>query len=65
VSGTISGGKLAAKTNKEKYGEDFAKRLGQMGGMKKVKKGFATNPELARKAGSKGGTISRRKPKKK
>ena len=65
MAGTISGGKLAAKTNKEKYGDDFYKRLGQMGGMKKVKKGFATNPELARKAGSKGGTISRRKSAKK
>ena len=57
MAGTISGGKLAAKTNKEKYGEDFYKA--------KVPKGFAKNPDLARLAGAKGGKISKRKSTKK
>ena len=60
MAGTVQGGKLAAKTNKEKYGEDFYKKMGQLGGSKKVKKGFATNIELSRRAGAKGGRISRR-----
>ena len=65
MAGTISGGKLAAKTNKEKYGEDFYKLMGQMGGKAKVPKGFAKNPDLARLAGAKGGKISKRKSTKK
>ena len=65
MPGTISGGKLAAKTNKEKYGEDFYKLMGQMGGKAKVTKGFAKNPDLARLAGAKGGKISKRKSTKK
>ena len=65
MPGTISGGKLAAKTNKEKYGEDFYKLMGQMGGKAKVPKGFAKNPDLARLAGAKGGKIIKRKSTKK
>ena len=65
MPGTISGGKLAAKTNKEKYGDDFYKKMGQMGGKAKVPKGFAKNPDLARLAGAKGGKISKRKSTKK
>lgn len=60
MAGTKDGGKKAAKTNKELYGEDFFKRIGALGGAKKVKKGFASNPELARKAGKIGGLLSRR-----
>ena len=44
----------------EKYGEDFYKKTGALGGKAQVKKGFGSNPELARKAGAKGGRISRR-----
>ena len=60
MPGTVQGGKLAAKTNKEKYGDDFYKLMGQSGGKAKVPKGFAKNPELARLAGAKGGKISKR-----
>lgn len=34
--------------------------VGRLGGRKKVPKGFAVNRELARKAGAKGGKISKR-----
>ena len=60
MPGTVQGGKLAAKTNKEKYGDDFYKLMGQIGGKAKVPKGFAKNPELAKLAGAKGGKISKR-----
>lgn len=41
---------------------DFYKRIGALGGSKPTvkPKGFAANPELARKAGAIGGRISRR-----
>lgn len=58
--GSVSGGKSAGKTNKERYGEDYYKELGRLGGSKKVPKGFAVNRELARIAGAKGGRNSRR-----
>lgn len=37
-----------------------AAKLGKLGGKAKVPKGFAMNKELARKAGKKGGKISKR-----
>lgn len=60
MGGTISGGIKCAATNKKKYGDDFYKRLGQMGGHKSHKGGFAANPELAKIAGSLGGQRSKR-----
>lgn len=60
MSGTIEGGIKARETNKIKHGDDFYKRIGAKGGKKCVKKGFGTNPELARIAGAKGGKNSRR-----
>ena len=62
MSGTKSGGKKAAVTNKEKYGEDFYRELGRKGGKSgdHSNKGFAKNPELAREAGRKGGKKSKR-----
>ena len=61
MAGTKQGGIKAAITNKELYGNDFYRTIGQTGGKKKgVKKGFAANIELARLAGAKGGKISRR-----
>ena len=60
MSGTISGGKAAAATNKSKYGTDFYAKIGAKGGKKGTTGGFAANRELARKAGAKGGRISRR-----
>jgi len=61
MSGTISGGKLAAQKNLENN-PNFYKEIGSTGGKngKGSKKGFAANPELARKAGSIGGSLSRR-----
>jgi len=60
MSGTVSGGKLAAQKNKERFGEDFYCMIGSRGGKAKVPKGFAVNRELASQAGAKGGRISRR-----
>lgn len=60
MAGSVAGGKLAAKTNKTIYGEDFYKRIGAIGGRKGRTGGFYANRELARIAGKKGGTISRR-----
>lgn len=45
-----------------KYGPDYYKNLGKMGGSCKGPKGFAKNHELAVTAGRKGGQISRRGP---
>lgn len=54
--GTREGGLKTKLSVLEKYGEDFYKVQGAKGGSKTgVKKGFAANPDLARKAGSKGG----------
>lgn len=55
MAGNSEGGKKSADKIKEKYGEDFFRNMGRKGGKACVKKGFATNIELARKAGKKGG----------
>lgn len=60
MAGTREGGKKAAKTNKEKYGEDFYIRNGRKGGQNGHTGGFAANRALAIIAGRKGGRISRR-----
>lgn len=61
MSGTKEGGIKARKTNYERNGKDFYKRIGAIGGrVSGIKKGFALNPELAVKAGRKGGRISKR-----
>jgi general stress protein YciG len=60
MSGSKLGGIKARETNKKKFGDDFYKRIGALGGKAEVPKGFALNRELASKAGRKGGTISRR-----
>ena len=60
MSGTIQGGKTAAQTNKERYGDDWYKRIGSIGGKKGTTGGFAANRELAREAGKIGGQRSRR-----
>lgn len=62
MAGNKLGGKKAALTNKEKHGDDFYRNIGRKGGSKShpETRPFALNPELASRAGRKGGTISRR-----
>lgn len=60
MSGTKAGGMKAAATNKSKYGKDFYAKIGAAGGKLGRTGGFYANRELARKAGAKGGRISRR-----
>jgi len=60
MSGTKIGGIAAAVTNKQRQGEDFYRRIGSKGGKNGHTGGFAADRELARRAGAKGGTISRR-----
>ena len=70
MAGNTSGGRKAAATNKAKYGEDFFRRIGSIGGSHSNSGGFAslllgsdglTGRERAIIAGSKGGKISKRK----
>lgn len=60
MSGNKAGGLKATQAIKAKYGADHYKRIGSLGGKAHNKGGFKSNPELARIAGRKGGTISRR-----
>ena len=60
MAGSKAGGLKAAKTNKERYGEDRYARIGRKGGQNGHTGGFASNPELAKIAGAKGGRISKR-----
>ena len=60
MAGTKEGAAKAAQTNKKRHGKDFYARIGAKGGRNGSTGGFAANPELARKAGAKGGRISRR-----
>lgn len=60
MAGTKAGGEAAAVTNKKKYGADFYHKIGKRGGEASNTGGFAANPELAREAGRKGGTLSSR-----
>lgn len=63
MAGTVEGGKAAAATNKEKYGDDFYAKIGAKGGKLGRTGGFYANRELARIAGAKGGRISKRSAK--
>lgn len=60
MSGTTSGGRKAAITNRERYGDEFYKNAGHIGGSAYHRKprGFGANPELAKIAGKKGGKKS-------
>ena len=61
MAGTKAGGKKAAATNLERHGKDFYREIGAKGGRNGHTGGFASNPELAKIAGAKGGRISKRK----
>lgn len=65
MPGTKAGAAKAMKTIKKKYGDDFFSQIGREGGRNGHTGGFYANRELARKAGAKGGKISRRGPAKK
>lgn len=71
MAGTVNGGRAASLTNMERYGKDFYKRIGAIGGKKGRTGGFAANKlctcsEFAYEhyqrqcAGARGGRISRR-----
>ena len=60
MAGTVKGGRRAAITNKQRYGAQFYELIGRKGGQISKGGGFATNPDLARIAGAKGGRASRR-----
>lgn len=60
MSGNKKGGLKAAATNLTKHGADFYARIGAIGGKASTTGGFYANRELAREAGRKGGTKSRR-----
>ena len=70
MSGTLEGGKKAAKTNIKKYGKDYYKNIAKKashpgtGGFAsdKIGKDGLTGAERAKIAGAKGGHISKRKP---
>lgn len=59
MAGTKEGGLKAARTNREKYGDEYYANIGAAGGKKGHTGGFA-NKELARRAGAIGGRKSRR-----
>lgn len=61
MAGTKTGGKKAAATNLERHGRNFYREIGAKGGRNGHTGGFASNPELAKIAGAKGGRISRRR----
>lgn len=60
IAGTIEGGKLAAKKNKELYGDNYYSVIGKAGGRAGHTGGFYTNRELAETAGAVGGRHSRK-----
>ena len=61
MAGNKEGGRKAAATNKKRYGDGFYARIGAKGGRNGHTGGFASNRELARTAGAKGGRISSRR----
>lgn len=69
MSGTRQGGLKARNTNIEKYGKDFYRNIGRLGGSHGHHGGFAsetvgkdglTGRERSKIAGAKGGKISKR-----
>ena len=60
MPGNHFGGVKAGKTNKERHGEDFYRKIGKLGGAKSKGGSFNRDPELARRAGRLGGLASRR-----
>jgi len=64
LSGTKEGAAKSVAVIKSKYGEDYFKNIGKIGGTRGRTGGFYGNSERARAAGAKGGAISKRGPNK-
>jgi general stress protein YciG len=62
MAGTKEGAKKAAATNKARHGANFYSEIGRKGGKNGHTGGFYANRALARVAGAKGGSRSRRGP---
>ena len=61
MAGTKEGALKTIMVIKQKYGEDFYRRIGAIGGVaKSPNKGFGADRERAKLAGMKGGRIRRR-----
>lgn len=60
MAGTKAGGIKTRETMYQRHGKDFYREIGRKGGQNGHTGGFASNPELAKIAGSKGGKISKR-----
>lgn len=61
MSGNIKGGYKTAATVKKRYGEEYFKRIGALGGKKSQGGGFSRVDGLASRAGRLGGMNSRLK----
>ena len=61
MAGNQAGGIAARNTNYRRYGRDFYKKIGAIGGKNGHTGGFYANRELARIVGAKGGRKSKRK----
>jgi len=60
MSGTRAGGLRTKETNIAKFGEDYYKRIGSLGGKASGTGGFYANRERAKTVGAIGGSHSRR-----
>jgi len=60
MSGTKAGGIKTRETMYQRHGKDFYRKIGRIGGKNGHTGGFASDPELAKRAGAKGGKISKR-----
>ena len=60
MAGTLAGGIKCRETIYKEHGRDFYRNIGRLGGKSGNTGGFASNPELARIAGAKGGRKSKR-----
>ncbi len=60
MSGTKAGGIKTRETMYQRHGKDFYREIGRIGGRNGHTGGFASDPELAKRAGAKGGKISKR-----
>ena len=60
MTGTKEGARKTVKTILLRHGSDFYAKIGRKGGQNGHEKGFFLNRELAREAGRKGGSISKR-----